>query len=278
MEQERTTVLANIKGHYPKMFAAEKKVARFVLNHPEEAIMMNVSELARASEVSDATVIRMCKRIGYTGYSQMRVILANDLGKIQANEIRNDGKRPSNIQELFQRFMASLVDVQRGLNEETLFACVDLLQNADLVHIAAAGNTTPMANDLGFRLERFGVRATYSMVADYMLNHVSMAGENDLLVAISHSGTSRQVVQAIELAKQKGLKVIAITGSEYSPVSSMADYLLLSKITHPVFSDYEPDSHLGLILVIDALLYFLANSDKLKRSEDIELILSEYKL
>jgi len=86
------------------------------------------------------------------------------------------------------------------------------------------------------------------------------------------------VVQAIELAKQKGLKVIAITGSEYSPVSSMADYLLLSKITHPVFSDYEPDSHLGLILVIDALLYFLANSDKLKRSEDIELILSEYKL
>ena len=43
MEQERTTVLANIKGHYPKMFAAEKKVARFVLNHPEEAIMMNVS-------------------------------------------------------------------------------------------------------------------------------------------------------------------------------------------------------------------------------------------
>mgnify|MGYP001195370079 FL=1 len=278
MEQERKSVLANIRAHYSKMFAAEKRVAKFILNHPEEAIMMNVSELARRSDVSDATVIRMCKRIGYTGYSQMRVILANDLGKIQTNEVKNDGKRPGNIPELFQRFSASLVDVQRNLDEQTLFSCVELLQNADFVHIAAAGNTTPMANDLGFRLERFGVRATYSMVTDYMLNHLSLATERDVLIAISHSGTSRQVVQACELARQRGLKVIAITGSEYSPVSSMADYLLLSKVTHPVFSDYDPDSHLGVILVMDTLLYFLANSEKLKRSDDIELILSEYKL
>lgn len=49
-------------------------------------------------------------------------------------------------------------------------------------------------------------------------------------------------------------------------------------MTHPVFSDYDPDSHLGVILVMDTLLYFLANSEKLKRSDDIELILSEYKL
>ena len=227
MEQERKSVLANIRAHYPKMFAAEKRVAKFILNHPEEAIMMNVSELARRSDVSDATVIRMCKRIGYTGYSQMRVILANDLGKIQANEVKNDGKRPGNIPELFQRFSASLVDVQRNLDEQTLFSCVELLQNADFVHIAAAGNTTPMANDL-LPPERFGVRATYSMVTDYMLNHLSLATERDVLIAISHSGTSPGRA-GLRIGQAAGLKVDRHHGFGILPVSSMADYLSFRK-------------------------------------------------
>jgi len=275
---KKKTVLENIKSYYPKMFAAEKKVAKFILDNPEKAVMTNVSELAKLSGVSDATVIRMCKRVGYQGYYQMKIILSNDLGKRQFKNLKKGNKRPDTIKELFQLFASNLFDIANNLNVEILFDCIELIKKADIVHIVAAGNTAPIANDLGFRLERFGIRATYSMVSEYFLNHVSLAGENDIVFAISRSGSSKQVVQAMELAKEKKLKTIALTEYEYSPVSSLADYLLLTKVNNPVFLEYAPDSHLAEMAVIDTLLYFLTNEDTLRRSDTVELMLSEYKL
>ena len=68
-------VLEVIKDNYGKIFSAEKKVADFVLEHPQEAVDANVSELAKASGVSDATVVRMCHHLGYKGYYQFRLML-----------------------------------------------------------------------------------------------------------------------------------------------------------------------------------------------------------
>ena len=69
-----------ISSEYNKIFSAEKKVADFILTNPHRAVELNVSELAKASGVSDATVVRMCHHIGYTGYHQFRIALSKDLG------------------------------------------------------------------------------------------------------------------------------------------------------------------------------------------------------
>ena len=76
-------VLDVIKEKYGEIFAAEKKVADFVLQNPQKTVDSNVSEIAKQSGVSDATVVRMCHHIGYTGYYQFRITLARDLGKKQ---------------------------------------------------------------------------------------------------------------------------------------------------------------------------------------------------
>lgn len=275
---EKRTVLENMEAYYPEMFPAERRVAKYILENPHRAIMMNVSELARSSGVSDATVIRMCKRIGYQGYYQMKIILSNDLGKDQFDNLTSGTTKPGTIKELFQLFASNTLDIAGNLNEKTFFASVELIKEADIVHIVAAGNTAPIANDFGFRLQRFGIRTTYSMVGDYFLNHVGLAGPNDILIALSHSGTSKQVVQAMKLAREKGLKSVAISGHEYSPVSSLADYFLLSKVKNPIFSEFDPDSHLGIVVVVDALLYFLKREVVSRPDDSMELILAEYKL
>ncbi|HHY16240.1 MAG TPA: MurR/RpiR family transcriptional regulator [Firmicutes bacterium] len=272
------TVLESIEISYSEMFSAERKVAKAILQHPEKAIMMNVSELAQLSGVSDATVIRMCKRIGYQGYSQMKILLANDLGKDEFNNLKSGGKQPETVRELFQLFASNILHVAGNLQEDVLAACLELILNAATVYLAAAGNTAPLANDFGFRLERFGIRASYSMVSDYYLNHIGLAGEGDLLIAISHSGASKQVMHAMELAKDRGLKSIAITDFANSPVSNLADHLLLSKVKNPIFSTYDPDSHLGIVVIIDALLYLIKNAATVEGNDRIELMLSEYKL
>ena len=76
-------VLEVIREKYDEIFSAEKKVADFILKNPQKAVDSNVSELAKKSGVSDATVIRMCHHIGYAGYYQFRITLAGDLGRKQ---------------------------------------------------------------------------------------------------------------------------------------------------------------------------------------------------
>ena len=80
MEQQ---VLANIKLQIEGMYLAERKVAEYILEEPQNTIRLNVTELAEASGVSDATVIRMCKKLGYTGFYQMKICLAEELGRNQ---------------------------------------------------------------------------------------------------------------------------------------------------------------------------------------------------
>lgn len=282
MEDNKTvgkTVLENVNIHYTEMFSAEKKVADFILNNPEKAVATNVSELANLSGVSDATVIRMCKRVGYEGYYQLKIKLSNDLGKDQLIHLKDGSQKPNTVKELIQLFASNLLKMSDTLNSDTLLACTELIKRARMVHLVAAGNTAPIANDFGFRLGRFGIPTTYSMVPEYFFNNVSLAHENDIVIGISRSGSSRQVVQAFELAKERNLKTIAIIGHEYSPISKYADFLLLVNNEIPIFKDDGPASHLSEMAVIDALLYFVVNGDTLNINPDaVELILSEYKL
>ena len=77
------TVFENIRNNYNSLYAAEAKVADFILNNPAQALEANVSETAELSGVSDATVVRFCKRIGYAGFYQMKIQLSHDMGKNQ---------------------------------------------------------------------------------------------------------------------------------------------------------------------------------------------------
>ena len=144
----------------------------------------------------------------------------------------------------------------------------------------AVGNTSPLAQYMGFRLGRLGVRCTYNIAPEYFLNHVNLAEEGDILIAISQSGNSKQVVQGLELGKEKGLKSIAITAFAQSPVSDLADHVLLSSAKAETFGYYKGYAHLNETAVIDALLNFVTNEEliKTKHADKPEMILSEYKI
>lgn len=87
---EQKNVLITITEKYDEIFKAEKKVADFILKNPEVAVNANVSELANYSGVSDATVIRLCKHLGYSGYYQMKICLSRDMGS------RDSGRKKKN--------------------------------------------------------------------------------------------------------------------------------------------------------------------------------------
>jgi DNA-binding MurR/RpiR family transcriptional regulator len=275
------SVLENIKENYEFMFAAEKKVADFILNNPERAVVTNVSELAELSGASDATVIRMCKRIGYEGYYQMKIKLSHDLGKDRMVQLQNGNQLPGNINDIFQVTVSNLLNLAEHQDIQLILKCVELIKNSKVVHVIATGNTIPIAMDMAFRLGKLGIRSMSSVIAEYFLNDIALASEDDLVIGITHSGSSRHVIQALEFAKKRNIKTMVITAAEKSPVAHTADYLISTSVKRPIFDEYDYGltSHIYEMAIIDIILYFIANKDAQKKNIDqVELLLSEYKL
>lgn len=276
-----------IRENYDKLFSAEKKVADYILSNPQSSINLNVSELAKRSGVSDATVVRMCHRLGYTGYYQFRIVLAQYLGKNQyeskaLRDAKAAQKNKDAVEKLFVVYAKKLIGIGKRIDAKVMLQCADLVRNCNHAHILAVGNTCPLAQYMGFRLGRLGVRCTYNIAPEYFFNHVNLAEEGDIIIAISQSGTSKQIIQCVELGTEKGLKVIAITAYEQSPLSELADFVLLSSGDAETdgFDFYKYYAHLNETAVIDALLDFVTNEVdiKTKQADILELILSEYKI
>ena len=272
-------VIDTIKENYQQMFSAEKKVADYILQNPERTVSANVSELAELSGVSDATVIRMCKHLGYQGFYQMKLNLARDLGQHQLVGYRGEQDNPDTAKAILQGIARNLLSTASKLDTNVVLACAKLIRESEMVHAVAVGNTSPVAIDLGFRLGRLGIRTSSALVPEYFLSNISLGSKKDVIVAISHSGSSKQVIQALELGRDKGMKSIAITGSARSPVSQLADYTLSISVDDPLFSEFGAVSHVYSMAVIDALLYFVANAERGPKDVDrLEMLLAEYKL
>lgn len=272
-------VLEVIKENYNCIFSAEKKVADFVLKNPQKTVDSNVSELAKQSGVSDATVVRMCHHIGYTGYYEFRITLAKDLGR-QQYETVNRVQTHDEVEKQFREYAENIIAIGRRIDADAMWNCVNLLKSCKQAHLLSVGNTCPLTQYMGFRLGRLGIKSTYNVAAEYFLNNVNLADSDDILVAISQSGTSKQVIQGLELGKEKGLKAIAITAYANSPVANLADYVLLSAGKEGPFNYYKGFTHLNETAVIDALLDFVTNAEliKKKQADRTEIILSEYKM
>lgn len=272
-------VLEVVKEKYDDIFSAEKKVADFVLSNPQKVVDSNVSELAKQSGVSDATVVRMCHHIGYSGYYQFRITLARDLGKKQYGDMVIPKSKDA-VEKVFHGYAENMLAIGKHIDTENMWNCVNLIKTCKTAHIIAIGNTNVLAQYMGFRLGRLGIRCTYGFSAEYFMNHVNLAGPDDILIAISKSGTSKPVILGMELGKEKGLKMIAITSHIQSPVSELADYVLLSSGKADPFNYYKEYAHLNVMAVVDALLNFITNEEliKTKQADKPEMILSGYKL
>lgn len=189
---------------------------------------------------------------------------------------------------MFEQHIHNLHSLISKLDKNKFIECSQLLSKCRIAHIAAIGNTTPIALDLSFRLGRFGISTFSSPIPEFYLNSVALGNENDVLIAISKSGMARQVLHAATTAKNKGMKIILITEEKSSPLVSLADYILSSNEDHPLFTDFgAPTSHLNELAICDALLFFIKNEKQLSESipketdnhiQDVELLISDSKL
>ena len=283
MQIIKTSVIENIKHNFEELFPAEKKTAQYILDHLEEVTLLNISQLAKKAHASEASIVRMAKHLGYNGFFQMRLLLSNDVAQKDSDMLNNAPLLTS--EKIFSACANRIRSLSSFISTNDLLCAAKLICEARICHIIGAGNTIPIASDLGFRLQRNGQSCMYSSLPEQYFNNIALGDSSDLVIAISRSGASTQVLKALSLAKKKEMKILVITADPNSQIMDFSDAILQINDTNEMHDqNVRSDSHLLELAVNDALIYVIKNyplfnfDDKLPTQiNDVELLLSETK-
>lgn len=280
---KEATVRNQIFSAYDSLFDAEKKVADYLMNHQEKAIEMSVSELAAACEASQATIVRFCKKIGCNGYHHLKIKMAKEMREQDDHEFSNEISI-DNIEQSLMNIMASkmeeLKETLSSIDGKMLREIIDLILNANAVEFTAMGNTIPIALDGSYKFNQLGIPAVGSTIWETQEAYARTMRKGDVMIAVSASGASRHLLNMANIAKENGVKVVAITNQSKSPLAEASDYTIVTATREQVFHDQVSFTRMAAMAVIDSLflLLFSTKWDSFKNLTEHEQSVAEDKI
>lgn len=254
--------LARIRSLYPSLFEAEQKVADFIQTNPEECLNLTIAEIAGRANVATSTVNRFCQSLQYGGFKEFKLELAKDLViplHLENFQMSKDDSTETMRNKLFQADIQALVETNRSLSETELDLAAALIQSARRVDIYGVGSSVPIVLDLHYWMSRIGLLCNPCTDPNVQKIYASQANEETVSIGISHSGTTRNVIEALQIARKNGSRVIVYTNYARSPIVSFADHVLLTASQDTTLRNVSMTSRVAQLAVNDLLTLAVAH-------------------
>ncbi|HUT73964.1 MAG TPA: MurR/RpiR family transcriptional regulator [Armatimonadota bacterium] len=220
-----------IAGAYPRLRPAERRVADYVLAHPHQVTGLPIAALAQRCSVSQHTVNRFCASLGIKGYPELKLALAQHL-VIAASSLSEQGDHPSTpegiVAETFRFNIDSLKATLALEQKAQMRAIADLIARCRMVRWFGIGGSAAVCLDGALRLRQLGIDAAAVTEPFSQVVEACWLGARDAAVGVSHTGESRPVVQALQLARESGASTVGITNFPDSALSRGAEHVLLT--------------------------------------------------
>ena len=246
---------------------SERKIAAAVLAQPQLTVSESIAQLAKRAEVSEPTVCRFCKRFGANGFPDFKLALGSTMAK-DSHSLPDRVKRGDSVEDVANKVIdttiAMLRDLSRTVDLTVLARTVDLLSQSRRVIIAAQGLSAAAAFDCSSRLLRLGIAC--ETVTDSALMRMSCASlrHGDLLIAISATGRSLDVLSAVKIARQNGAAIVAVCPDK-TPISS--ESILTLKCGQ--FGDVKGDDFMIGRMMVQTMLQIVIAGVMLRRADAI---------
>ena len=217
-------LLSQVKAMREQLRPSERKLADYVIDAPREVLDLSMTDVAARAGVSQPTIARFCHALGFSGFREFRIRLAQavaaDLPAVY-RDVHPDEPVPGVAAKVLDRTIGALLQVRNNLSNDAVAAAIDLLANASRIEFYGAGGSGIAAQDIQHKFFRLGMPSVAYSDPHTFLMSAALLGPGNVVVAISNTGRTRDVVDAARAALAGGAKVIAITHGT-SPLARLA--------------------------------------------------------
>lgn len=239
----------------------EQAVCDYIAAHGRQIIHMSITEVAEQCKISEASLVRLSKKLGYKGFQALKISIAQEcvdpVQQFHESLSKNDSAQVI-AQKIFHSYGQTLNDTLDVLNASSLEEAANAISNAEKVVFIAAGGSECVANDAVNKLLRIGIAA--HAFGDYNMQRMlsSLLTERDVVIAISHSGMTLSTIESLNLAKRSGAKCIVITNFSKSPILKYSDISLFTSSAETFYKSESLSSRIAQLTVIDTLVTIIS--------------------
>jgi len=284
MESTSHDLISYIQENFPKFSKGQKLIANYIINHYDKAAFMTAAKLGEVVGVSESTVVRFADEIGYDGYPRLQKVLQelikSKLTSVQRIEVSANRINEENIlKSVLNSDMEKLKITMDEIDRDSFNVVVEKILKAKKIYILGVRSSAPLASFLGFYFNLIfdNVRLVHTTSVSEMFEQIIRAGDDDVVIGISFPRYSKRTTKAMQLVKNQGATVIAITDSRQSPLALHADHSLIARSDMASFVD----SLVAPLSVINALIVAIGMRKKQEVSEifeKLEQIWDEYQV
>ncbi|CAN7567362.1 MULTISPECIES: MurR/RpiR family transcriptional regulator [unclassified Devosia] len=229
------SILKILGAKIESMTQADRQIARFILDHPEQMLTMSSAALAEATGRSQSSVVKFSQKLGYEGYQQLKL----DVNKAKAQEfhapagvihgtIDASDSYMTILQKLIGSKLLSMRETSAVNTEATIDSALDALMSARRIQLAGVGASSLVARDFSYKLLKLGRTVLVDSDSHIQISNASALNDQDLIIALSHSGRSMETLRIAELAKKRGATLLSVTGLQPNPLLDIADISLFT--------------------------------------------------
>lgn len=212
--------IQKIKENYYSLTKSEKKVGDYILSNSDKVIHDTMDDLKSILMIGDATIIRFCKKVGFSGFTDLKISLAKDHQQSRINLFDN--------YSLFEDIKDTLTKTHEYIEKEKIDEAVTLLKRAKNIIIIGKGQSGASAVDLERFLLSIGVYSKAIVDPDFQIQACSAIADGDLLIVFSLAGRTMEIIETLKMARSNGAKIIGITNYLNSPIAKLSDLVLQS--------------------------------------------------
>lgn len=231
--KEAMSVLKKIHAQLEVMAPADRQIGQFIVDNPEQVLRLSSAALAAETGRSQSSVVKFSQKLGFGGYQELKLAISEAKAQewnVPSGMIHGTIELGDSYLTILQKLIGSkLLSMQQTIavnSEQNIDKALELLNKARRVHLAGVGASSLVARDFSYKLMKLGRDVLHDSDSHVQMASASILGVNDVLFALSYSGTSIETLRIAELAKKRGATVIAVTGLRTNPLSRLADICL----------------------------------------------------
>ena len=220
-------VVAHIRSARPSLLPAEQAVAAVFLEHTQKIVELSSQQVADLAGASRATVVRTCQSLGFSGYQQLRVLLARDAGYASTDQRPTVVGAAGMVADTFLQVGQAVATMAALLDPDAVTGSVKAMAQAGRMLVVGNGLSAALAADMASRLTAIGRPAESSLDVIGQQISARLLAPSDLLLIISGSGANSSSLRVAQAAKDAGATLVAITAFARSPLAALADFSLV---------------------------------------------------